>query len=413
MAGAGIALMIVSVVSKIYTDTGGPGLTIYRPQCPPGFCILGDYSQEGDINKPNHGVMICVLMQSDSNLVVPAKGFTQVWSSEGPGSGRGFTGDNDDESSCFEGSHGSESSASGDGDVLAFWEPKVPSREYVALGHVATTNYQPPSESHVCVVHKSVASPGIPGKRLWIEESRTASIWTLAASYHYLNIGLFLSSDSRTAPRLNQFWSLSLDVIPPPLNASLTFKKLTRNSLDLIYQGQECTDSKRLRVYRPQAPVGYSTLGHYAKQDGRTTVNANVLVVKETDGKGLLRHPVTYQELWRLKAKYNDTEAVIWRPVPPPGFFCLGHVLGLGNGPPSTKAIVCLHWSVVGRGWPVLSQRVWWDKCSYNRHSTIWRVTGLDECLSAGTFVFHRGLHIPHWEELLFHCFYLREVKVK
>ena len=180
--------MIVSVVSKIYTDTGGPGLTIYRPQCPPGFCILGDYSQEGDINKPNHGVMICVLMQSDSNLVVPAKGFTQVWSSEGPGSGRGFTGDNDDESSCFEGSYGSESSASGDGDVLAFWEPKVPSREYIALGHVATTNYQPPSESHVCVVHKSVASPGIPGKRLWVEESRMASIWTLAASYHYLNI---------------------------------------------------------------------------------------------------------------------------------------------------------------------------------------------------------------------------------
>ena len=405
--------MIVTMVTKIYTDTGGPGLTIYRPQCPPGFCILGDYSQEGDIGKPNHGVMICVLMQSDSDFVVKTEGFIQVWSSEGPASGNGYTDDNDDEGSTYY----SGTSASGNGEVLAFWEPKVPSGKYVALGHVATTSYEPPSDCHVCVVHRSVASPGIPGKRLWIEESRMASIWTLAPSYHYLNIGTFLSSDSRTAPRVNQFWSLSRDVIPPPFNTSLKIKKLTRNDLALIYRGHECADSKRLSVYLPQAPIGYSSLGYYADRGyGRASEAINVMVVKEKGGKGLLRHPVKYQELWRSDATNNNTKAVIWRPVPHPGYFCLGHVLGLGLEPPPTNAVVCLHWSVVGRGWPALIDRVWWNKCSHNRKATIWRVTkvtGLDDCLTADTFVIHRGLTTPHWEELLFHCFYLSEVKVK
>ena len=403
-------MMMVSMVTKIYTDTGGPGLTIYRPQCPPGFCLLGDYAQEGDIKKPNHGVMLCILMQSDSNLVVKAERFTQVWSNEGPGSGNTYSGDNDDE----EYTGGSGTSGSGDGGVLAFWEPRVPNRQYVALGHVATTSYEPPSDGHVCVVHKTVATPGIPGKRLWIEESRMSSIWTLAPSYHYLNLGLFVSSDSRTAPRVNQFWSLTLDVIPPPFNVSLSVKKLHKDDLALIYRGQECAESKRLSVYLPQAPFGYAPLGHYAEQ-GYTRADEvpNVLVVKEQGGKGLLRHPVNYQELWRTDATNNSTEAAIWRPVPPPGYLCLGHVLGLGYEAPPTNAVACLHWSVVRRGWPAPSKRVWWNKCSYKRQATIWRVSGTDDCLTADTFVLHRGLHIPHWEEMLFHCFYLSEVPVR
>lgn len=410
MAGVGLAMIVVSMFTKIYTDTGGPGLTIYRPQCPPGFCILGDYAQEGDTAKPNHGVMICVLMQSDSKMVVKANGFSQVWSSEGPGSGNGYSGDNDDEGS----SDGSGTSASGNGDVLAFWEPRVPSGEYVALGHVATASYESPSDSHVCVVHKSIATPGIPGRRVWIEVSRMSSIWTLAPSYHYLNIGMFVSSDSRTAPHVNQFWSLILDVIPPPYNTSLTTKKLNRDDMALIYRGQECTDSKRLSVYLPQAPIGYAPLGHYAERGYTHASEAvNVLVVKETGERGLLRHPVTYQELWRSHATSSSAEAAIWRPVPPPGYFCLGHALGLGFEAPHTNAVVCLHWSVVGRGWPAHSKRIWWNKCSYKRQSTIWRVKGQDDCLTADTFVIHRGLHIPHWEELLFHCFYLSEVTVR
>lgn len=407
MAGTGIALMIVSIATKIYTDTGGPGLTIYRPHCPPGFCILGDYAQEGDIKKPNHGVMLCILMQQNSTVVAEAEGFAQVWSSEGPGSGNGYSDDEGPETS-----EGSTGSASGHNDILAFWRPKVPSEDYVALGHVATTSYEPPSYDNVCVVHKSSAIPGIPGRRVWIEESRMASLWSVASSYHYLNLGMFFSSDSKAAPRISQFWSLLPEVVPAPQNASLSIKKLTKDDLALIYKGQECRTSKLLSVYLPRAPIGYAPLGHYAERGfSRASQAAPMLVVKEMGGKGLLRHPVNYQELWRSHA--NDTEAAIWRPVPPPGYFCVGHVLGVGSEAPPTNAIVCLHWSVIGRGWPSRSKRVWWNKCSHGKDATIWRVSGLDDCLSAGTFVIHRGLHNPHWEELLFHCFYLNEVSVR
>lgn len=408
MAGAGIAMMIVSIATKIYTDTSGPGLTIYRPECPPGFCILGDYAQEGDIDKPNHGVMVCIQMKQHSTVVAKAEGFVQVWSNEGPESGHGD--DDDDEGS----SDGSGGSASGHTGVLAFWKPRVPSEDYVALGHLATTSYEPPSVGHVCVVNKRVATPAIPGRRMWIEESRMSSLWSLANSYHYLNMGMFLSSDSKSAPRISQFWSLLPEVVPAPYNASLTIKKLAKDDLALIYQGQECRVSKRLSVYLPQAPIGYSPLGHYAERGyHRAGQAAQVLVVKEMGRKGLLRHPVTYQELWRSNARYNSTDAAIWRPVPHPGYFCLGHVLGVGFEAPPTNAIVCLHWSVIGRDWAAGSRRVWWNKCSHKKDATIWRVSGLDNCLSADTFVIHRGLHNPHWEQLLFHCFYLSEVSVR
>lgn len=410
MAGGGIAMMIISIATRIYTDPNGPGLTIYRPDCPPGFCILGDYAQDGSIKKPNHGVMVCIKMKQHSRILAKAKGFVQVWSSEGPGSGHGYSGDNDDEGSC----DGSGGSGSGHTEVLAFWKPKVPNEDYVALGHLATTSYDPPSVGHVCVVHKRLVAQGIPGRRVWIEESRMASLWVLAPSYSYINFGLFLSSDSKSAPHISQFWSLLPVVVPAPYNASLLIKKLNNDDLALIYQGQECKESKRLSVYLPQAPIGYTPLGHYAERGySRAGQGAQVLVVKETGSRGLLRHPVTYEELWRSNAKYNSTEAAIWRPVPPPGYFCLGHVLGVGFEAPPTNAIVCLHWSVIARGWPARSMRVWWNKCSYRKEATIWQVTGLGDCLSADTFVIHRGLHNPHWEELLFHCFYLNEVSVR
>lgn len=409
MSGIGIAMMVVYVYAKIYIDRGGPGLTIYRPQCPPGFCILGDYAQGGDTSKPNHGAMLCVLM-SDSKMVIRASGFNQIWSSEGPASGNDeFSGTFDDEEPDEE----SGTFTSGSDQILAFWEPVVPHSEYVALGHVVTTSYEPPNDVDICVVHKSVATPGIPGKRLWIQEARMASIWTLASSYHYILTGTFISSDSQVAPRLNQFWSLIPDVVPAPNNTSLSVKKLKRADLALIYRGQECRiDSQPLSVYLPQAPIGYVPLGHYAEQGfAPKDEEVNVLVVKEEGGRGLLRKPIAYQELWRTDGANNMTDAAIWRPVPSPGYFCLGHVLGLGSEPPPTNAMMCLHWSVVGRS--PQSKRVWWNKCSLKRQATIWGVTGSNTCLTANTFVIHRGLHVPHWEEHLFHCFYQNEMPVK
>ena len=414
MAGFGIAMMIVSIATRIYTDTGGPGLTIYRPQCPPGFCILGDYAQEGDIQKPNHGVMLCIQMKHDSTVVAKAEGFAQIWSSEGPESGNGYSGgeSDDDEPGSSEGS--ASGLGSGHSAILAFWKPIVPSEDYVVLGHLATTSYEPPLNSHVCVVHKRVAIQGIPGQRVWVEESRMASLWSVAPSYHYLNLGLFLSRDSKSAPRITHFRSLLPEVVPAPFNASLSIKKLSHDDLALIYRGQECRASLRLSVYVPQAPIGYSPLGHYAERGySREDQADHVLVVKEIGGKGLLRHPVTYQELWRSEGRFDSAEAAIWRPVPHPGYFCLGHVLGVGYEAPPTNAVVCLHWSVIGRGFPSRSKRVWWNKCSHKKDATIWRVSGMDDCLSAGTFVIYRGLHNPHWEELLFHCFYLTEVSVR
>lgn len=409
MAVAGIGMMIISIATKIYTDPHGQGLTIYRPDCPPGYCMLGDYAQEGDISKPNPSVMVCIKIKH-TKFFAKAKDFVQVWSSEGPGSGRGYSGDSDDEGS----SDGNNGSGSGHSGVLAFWKPKVPNLNYVALGHLATTSYDPPSVGNVCIVHRLMVDQGIPGRRVWREESGMASLWSLAPSYSYINLGLFLSSDSKSAPHISDFWSLIPEVIPAPFNASLSIKKLNKDELALIYRGQECEESKRLSVYLPQAPIGYSPLGHYAERGyGRAGQGAKVLVVKEKGNKGLLMHPITYQELWRSDAKNNNTEAAVWRPVPPPGYFCLGHVLGLGLEAPPTNAIVCLHWSVIARGWPERSKKVWWNTCSQKKEATIWQVPGLGDCLSADTFVIHRGFNSPHWEELLFHCFYLNRVSVR
>ena len=413
-AAAEITMMIVSVFSRIYSDTtGSTGLTIYRPQCPPGFCSFGDYAQRGDINKPNHGVMICIDVHKHSKIVTKASGFAQVWSSEGPASGNGYEGDYDDEDMC----EGSGYLASGSNNILAFWEPQVPNNDYIALGHLATTSYDPPTDCHVCLVHRSVATQGIPGRRLWIELSRMTSLWSLAPSYHYLDIGTFLSSDSKSAPHASQFWSLKSEVLPAP-NGSLTTETLFKDDLALIYQDQRSGAPERISVYLPQAPIGYAPLGHYAERGYVKKDTTRVLVVKETGGTGLLRHPVTYEELWKSSSTSITPQAAIWRPVAPPGFFCLGHVLSVGFEAPSTNAVVCLHWSVVGRG--KRGKRVWWNRNtpalqsrSHKSDVTIWRVMGRGECLSANTFILNHSFHSPHMDQLLFHCFYLSNMSVR
>lgn len=74
MFGIGIVMMVVYVYIKIYIDMGGLGFSIYRLQCFFGFCIFGDYVQEGDISKLNYGVMLCVFM-IDFKVVVRVVGF--------------------------------------------------------------------------------------------------------------------------------------------------------------------------------------------------------------------------------------------------------------------------------------------------------------------------------------------------
>ncbi len=228
IAGSAIVILNVSKAASIYTQThpllsedqgqfharfsiNRPqvklGLTIYRPQCPPGFCILGDivgYYHDRTVTKA--AIKLCIQIKKNFPIIAEAQGFAKVWSNEGLESRNVHrSGESDGIDEGFGSSEGSASGlASGHSGTLAFWKPIVPSDDYVALGHLATTSYEPPSYEHVCVVHKNVTTKEVCAP-VWSDESGMISLFTpynnWDNSYRNLNLGLFLTSRPLATPK--------------------------------------------------------------------------------------------------------------------------------------------------------------------------------------------------------------------
>lgn len=401
----GVAVTVVTAFLQIYTETSDPrGFSIYRPQCPSGYCALGDYAQRAEKGlgeQTNHGVTLCMKVTNNSEMVSYAQGYTQIWSSEGPIRGRETHGEQDDEDTAA-----GSGSGSGHVETLAYWRPNVPGEDYVAVGHVATTTFDPPPKSAVCVVHKSIAIPVLPGKRLWLEHSGAASLWSATSGYAHLDLQTFFGNDMKSAPPVTNFWSLKAEVIPTP-EAKLATKKIPKEHLALIYQDH---GSEPLSVYAPRVPAGYAPLGHYAERAASEGNAARVMVVKEKHGTGLLIHPVKYQQIWNNQNTGANSTVAFWKPIPPPGYKCLGHMLSVGLEVPDTKSMVCLHGSVLSQGRH--GAKVWWygksamlRRKKLSKTVTVWRVaTFSDVCKLPNTFMVTQGLNAPSAEQNLFHC---------
>lgn len=405
---SGLSTVVVSIFVRIYTFSGnGNDVTIYRPQCPPGFCFVGDYAQGTDDLQPNHGVTLCLRDTKNSGLLAHPIGFEKVWDSTIP-SKYGDSDDSDDSDSSGGGSGSSGDDATQSLPNITFWRPRVPNHEYVNIGYVITTDNKPlPANQTVCVARKSLAVAARPGKRIW--SAKDISLWPTEPSYTYLNLDTFNVQEGARIIGHKDLWSLSLEVVPPP-NSRLLTKLLSPEDMALLYQDFGSEAYEDISIYIPQSPRGYSPLGHYAERGYKKSSTARLLAVKEKGAeKGLLAAPIKYRQIWNSTNTGSHTHTAFWRPIPPPGYHCMGDLATVGFDAPPTNSMACLHWSTTRkgrRGW-----RIWWNRCSPWSHSsllekdiTVWRAGYNRDCQSPNTFIASPGFNSPASSYMYFHC---------
>ena len=414
---SGLSTIVVAIYVKLYTYNGpGHDVTIYRPQCPPGFCFLGDYAQGTDDRQPNYGSTLCLKDTKNSGLVAHPIRFDKIWDTTMPF--KPGESDDFDESE----SSGDGSGASGERDDasflqnLTFWKPRVPSNEYNHLGFVITTdNNSLPGEQSVCVAKKTITVRARLGRKIW--STRDISLWLTALDYDYLKLDTF---DVQKGPHVTEnldLWSLSLEVVPPP-NSQLLTKVLSPQDMALLYQDFGSRAYEYISIYIPQSPWGYIPLGHYAERGYKKSKTARVLAVKETGAeRGLLVTPIKYRQIWNSANTKSFIQMAFWQPIAPPGYHCMGDLATIGFDAPPTNSMACLHWSTTRKG--RRGVRIWWNRYSPwspssipEKDVTLWRAGYNRNCQSPNTFIAFSGFNSPSSTYMYFHCLPVEDVGV-
>ena len=159
-----------------YEDKGSGGdqdLTIYTPQAPTGYYIIGGYAQ-GDYNKPS-GCVLAVKPSAASNtkaselLVAPAR-WQPVWKDTGSG-------------------------AAMDGSV---WHAVPPTSSYVCIGSIGKAGYDSPSLPNYRCVHKCLVENVSVANYLWSDKGTGAE--NRISIYKLSNSNLFYAKPDRKKP---------------------------------------------------------------------------------------------------------------------------------------------------------------------------------------------------------------------
>jgi hypothetical protein len=128
---------------------------------------------------------------------------------------------------------------------------------------------------------------------------------------------------------------------------------------------------------------GYYSLGDVAMPSHSDFPRATFVVKGEGD---VLAPPAQYVLTWTDKGSGGDHDVSVWRPVPPAGYTCLGHVAVSGYAMPSPDAIRCVKSAYVLSGAPA---KIWDDSGSgADDNVGIWETTPHDyRGLPTSTFV--------------------------
>lgn len=132
----------------------------------------------------------------------------------------------------------------------------------------------------------------------------------------------------------------------------------TRPAVELAYTEDfelvgYITDIDSAAFYRPVAPDGFHALGHYG-QKGHGAPSGWMFVARELE-PGALAEPLDYELIGQPSG-----DCSFWKPIPPPGYVCLGFVAQTGLEKPDAEEIRCLREDLVAPGklgkkiWPVL-----------------------------------------------------------
>jgi hypothetical protein len=145
-----------------------------------------------------------------------------------------------------------------------------------------------------------------------------------------------------------------------PLTPHLCY--IPTNQFEFVWNDKGNKSLQHATVYKPLVPAGYKIFGYYIQGDYNAPQGKAyaVKVSPDFEKEGLLAYPSGYDCIWYDVG--GNTGGAIWRPVPPPGYRCLGDIVTPGRTEPDRKEIVCVREYAVTAG--KLGTPVWDNKGS-------------------------------------------------
>lgn len=140
--------------------------------------------------------------------------------------------------------------------------------------------------------------------------------------------------------------------------------------------------------FQPIPPQGYYVLGHYAHASHEAPTTS-VLVVKE-EKAGALAEPIGYERIWTDAGSGADQDGAVWQPSCPGNFVAIGLVTTSG-AEPSSDAVRCVRKDLTVQA--EVGELIWNDSGSgADADFAAWRVQAPDsegEIFVPATFIGH------------------------
>ncbi len=135
--------------------------------------------------------------------------------------------------------------------------------------------------------------------------------------------------------------------------------------------------------YRPIVPEGYYALGHYG-QNNWSEPSGGMFAARELVA-GALAPPIDYEWIWADWGSGGDLDGSFWRPIPAPGYVCLGAVSQFGYYKPDLNEIRCVRDDLVTEGY--VAGELWNDSGSGADYDiSTWYISAHSDGISVGVF---------------------------
>ncbi|KAL9231233.1 hypothetical protein vseg_006486 [Gypsophila vaccaria] len=326
-----VAVMECSDSDQIYA--------FWRPRAPPGFAVLGDYLTP--LDKPPTKAVLAV----NKNLVKIKRpeSFKLIWPPIASGTSDGVR-DTDDEIRRLP--HVLKGNAS-----CSIWYPVAP-KGYISMGCVVSSGLSPPHPSSAFCIMASLASSCSLRDCIIIgginESSMALPFWRvdncvgtflatdptsgiiIGGAYdlrHILFGGSVLSQDvsHNTSPHVLTS-DEPLTAQSSALNSGRRFEAVA--SFSLVWWNQGSSSRKKLSIWRPIVPSGMVYFGDIAV-NGYEPPNA--CVVAEDLGDEVLKEPLDFQMVGKIKKQRGAEPVSFWLPQAPAGYVSLGCIACKGS----------------------------------------------------------------------------------
>lgn len=140
------------------------------------------------------------------------------------------------------------------------------------------------------------------------------------------------------------------DIVPPALSSGELSVRVVSASADFewVYDDSGTGANNDVSIWRAKAEryPGYYPLGHIVGV-GYSRPQYAVLVRDQGDA---LARPLDYTQTWDDRGSGGTHDGSFWKPVAPSGYTCLGHLTVRGYGKPSTDAMRCVNNRYLVRG---------------------------------------------------------------